>query len=138
MTNTVSITPYNKRLVRATFWMVESKADEAAEIFYTKLFEMSPELRPLFKGNMKDEGRRMMEMLSTVVKGLNTLDVLAPLVRNLGRRHLNYGIKSEHYNMAAAALMYSLKEELQENWNEEVESAWLEVYETVSDIMQSA
>lgn len=138
MTSTLSITPYNKKLVRATFWMVESKADEAAEIFYAKLFEMSPELRPLFKGNMREQGRRMMEMLSTLVKGLNTLDVLAPLVRSMGRRHLNYGIKTEHYNMAAAALMYSLKEELQENWNEEVESAWLEVYETVSDIMQSA
>lgn len=138
MTSTLSITPYNKKLVRATFWMVEPKADEAAEIFYTKLFEMSPELRPLFKGNMKEQGRKMIDMLSTLVKGLNTLDVLAPLVRNMGRRHVNYGIKTEHYHMAATALMYSLKEELQENWNEEVESAWLEVYETVSDIMQSA
>ncbi|UXX80400.1 globin domain-containing protein [Reichenbachiella carrageenanivorans] len=138
MTNTVSITPYNKRLVRATFWMVESKTDEAAKVFYSKLFEMSPELRPLFKGNMQMQGRKMMEMISTVVKGLNTLDVLAPLVRNMGRRHMTYGIRSEHYNMAAAALMYSLKEELKENWNEEVEAAWLEVYETLSDIMQSA
>ncbi|WP_422360909.1 globin domain-containing protein [Reichenbachiella sp.] len=137
MTNTTSITPYNKKLVRATFWMVESKADEAAEIFYTKLFEMSPELKPLFKGNMKEQGRIMMDMLSTLVKGLNTLDVLAPLVRSMGRRHMNYGIKTEHYNMAAAALMFSLKEELKENWNEEVESAWLEVYQAVSCIMQS-
>lgn len=138
MTTVTSITPYNKKLVRATFWMVEPKADEAAEIFYSKLFEMSPELRPLFKGDMKEQGRKMMEMVSTVVKGLNTLDVLAPLVRSMGRRHVNNGIRSEHYNLAAAALLYSLKEELKENWNEEVESAWLEVYETVSDIMQSA
>ncbi|WP_456459928.1 globin family protein [Reichenbachiella sp.] len=138
MTNTVSISPYNKKLVRATFWMVEPKADEAAEIFYSKLFEMSPELKPLFKGDMKQQGKLMIEMLATVVKGLNTLDVLAPLVRSMGRRHVNYGIKTEHYNMAATALMYSLKEELKENWNEEVESAWLEVYQTVSCIMQSA
>ncbi|MEO9803624.1 MAG: globin family protein [Reichenbachiella sp.] len=138
MTNTLSITPYHKRLVRATFWMVEPKADEAARSFYNKLFEISPELRPLFKGDMKDQGRKMIEMLATVVRGLNTLDVLAPLVRNMGRRHISYGVKSEHYHMAAAALLYSLKEELKENWNEEVEAAWLEVYETISDIMQSA
>lgn len=138
MNHTPAITSYNKKLVRATFWMVESKADHAARIFYDKLFEMDPGLKSLFKGDMKSEGKRMVEMLSTLVKGLNTLDVLAPLLRSMGRRYVNSGVRSEHYDMAIAALLYSLKEELQENWNEEVEAAWLEVYHAVSEIIQAA
>ncbi|MEO9966082.1 MAG: globin domain-containing protein [Reichenbachiella sp.] len=138
MTDTLSITPYHKRLVRATFWMVESKADNTAKVFYNRLFETSPELRPIMKANENSQGRAMIEMVSMLVKGLNTLEVLAPVVRNIGKRYSRYGLGVEHYNMAASALLYSFKGELRENWNEEVEAAWLEVHEKVSEILQTA
>ncbi|UXP31863.1 globin domain-containing protein [Reichenbachiella agarivorans] len=132
------ITLSEKQLVQESFALVAPIADKAAEIFYTKLFELDPELRPLFKGDITEQGKKLMAMLAAAVKGLDRLDTLVPVVQDLGRRHVGYGVKDEHYDTVAAALLYTLETGLGERWNNELKDAWVTVYTVLSSTMKAA
>lgn len=132
------ITPKQKELVQSTFAQVAPIAEQAAEIFYTKLFELAPEVKPLFKGSIKDQGRKLMTMLAAAVKGLDDLGALVPVVQDLGKRHVKYGVKDEHYDTVAAALLYTLETGLGDSWNDEVKEAWVAVYTVLATTMKDA
>lgn len=125
-------------LVQGTFDAVEPIADKAAELFYGKLFELDPELKPLFKGDMAEQGKKLMTMIGLAVRGLNNLEALVPAVQNLGVRHVDYGVKDEHYGTVGAALLWTLEQGLGEAFTEEVKQAWTEVYTVLADTMKSA
>ena len=72
-------------------------APAAAAMFYDQLFVLDPALRPLFKGDMAEHGRKLMSMIDTAVANLGKLDVIVPAVRELGRRHAGYGVRQAHY-----------------------------------------
>src|SRR5690349_14879551 len=80
------------QLVQSSFASVEPIADTAAALFYSRLFELDPSLRPLFKGNLVEQGHKLMSTLKLVVNGLTRLEALMPAVRTLGRRHTGYGV----------------------------------------------
>jgi len=125
-------------LVQGTFDKVEPIAAKAAELFYGKLFELDPELKPLFKGDMEEQGKKLMTMIGLAVRGLNNLEALVPAVQNLGVRHVDYGVKDEHYGTVAAALLWTLGQGLGEAFTDEVEAAWTEVYTVLADTMKAA
>ena len=85
------------KLVQSSFELVRPIADTAAHIFYDRLFTLDPSLRPMFKGDMAAQGRMLMSVLGVAVKGLTDLDALAPVLRGLGARHVDYGVRDEHY-----------------------------------------
>lgn len=90
----MSITLEQKKLVQETWEKVVPIAETAAELFYGRLFEIDPELKPLFKNaDMKEQKMKLLQMLGMAVKGLDNLDQLVPAVENLGRRHVGYGVK---------------------------------------------
>lgn len=124
--------------VQSTFAMVEPIADKAAELFYGKLFELDPELKPLFKGDMTEQGEKLMKMIGIAVRGLTNLDSIVPAVQNLGARHVGYGVKDEHYDTVAAALLWTLETGLGDAWTEEVKGAWVEVYTLLATVMKEA
>lgn len=124
--------------VQTTFAKVEPIAPTAAELFYNRLFELDPSLKPLFKGDMKEQGAKLMSMLSLAVRGLNDLDRLVPLVQNLGIRHVNYGVKDNDYQTVGAALLWTLEQGLGDDFTPEVKAAWAEVYGTLASVMQEA
>ena len=132
------ITPEQKALVQETFVSVAVISEQAAEIFYNKLFELDPSLKPMFKGDMKEQGRKLMAMLATAVKGLDDLETLVPAVQDLGRRHLTYGVEDAHYDTVAAALLYTLETGLGKAWNPKVQDAWTTVYVVLADTMKGA
>ncbi|WMJ73515.1 globin family protein [Cytophagaceae bacterium ABcell3] len=132
------MTERQKILVQKSFEKVEPISEIAAEIFYKKLFTLDPSLKPLFKGDMKEQGKKLMLMIKTAVKGLDDLDALVPAVQDLGRRHVGYGVKPDHYNTVGAALLATLKEGLGESFTEETEAAWAEVYSILSSTMLEA
>jgi nitric oxide dioxygenase len=115
-------------LVQYTFRMVAPIANVAAEMFYGRLFELDPSLRHLFKGDMKTQGRNLMQMLSVAVNGLHDLDGIVSAVHDLGKRHVGYGVKTEHYVTVGEALMWTLEKGLGSDFTPEVESAWRTVY----------
>ncbi len=125
-------------LVQGTFEKVVPIADKAAEIFYDKLFELDPKLKPLFKGDMKEQGAKLMTMIGTAVNGLNNLEAIVPAVQNLGRSHVGYGVEDSHYDTVGSALIYTLETGLGESFTSEVKDAWVEVYTLLATTMKDA
>jgi len=125
-------------LVQSTFKDVVPIADTAAEIFYDKLFELDPALKPMFKGDMKEQGAKLMSMIGTAVNGLNNLEAIVPAVQNLGKNHVGYGVKDSHYDTVANALLFTLDKGLGEKFTPEVKTAWTEVYTVLATTMKDA
>lgn len=113
-------------------------ADTAAEIFYAKLFELDPELKPLFSSDMKEQGRKLMTMITTAVRGLKNLDGIVGAVRDMGKRHVGYGVKDEHYVTVGTALIYTLGQGLGDAFDAETEEAWVATYTLLADTMKDA
>ncbi len=127
-----------KDLIQNSFELVKTISDKAAEIFYAKLFELDPSLKPLFKGDMKEQGRKLMAMIATAVKGLDKPVSIIGAVQDLGKRHVGYGVEDAHYETVGAALLYTLETGLGEHWNEEVKEAWTAVYVDLATTMKNA
>ena len=122
-------------LVQESFAVVETIADQAAALFYDRLFEIDPSTKPLFKGNMVAQGRKLMAVLKTAVIGLDKLDKLVPAVKVLGQRHHAYGVELKHYESVGNALLWTLKQGLQEALTPEVETAWAKTYGVLAEVM---
>ena len=132
------MSPESKKLVQESWKLVEPIADTAAELFYGRLFELDPSLRPMFRGDMKEQGKKLMQMLTVVVRGLDRLDQLVPAVEALGRRHAGYGVRDEHYGTVAAALLWTLEQGLGVAFTAPVKAAWTEAYTLLATVMQRA
>jgi hemoglobin-like flavoprotein len=132
------MTPAEKDLVQTTFAKVVPIADQAAALFYGRLFEMDPSLRPLFKTDLKEQGKKLMTMIGVAVKGLDTLDQLVPAVQNLGRRHAGYGVTDAHYDTVGGALLWTLEKGLGPDFTPDVKSAWTTVYTLLATTMKAA
>jgi len=132
------MTPQQIALVKGTWIKVQPIRDTAAELFYTKLFTLDPALKPLFKGDMKEQGRKLMAMISTAVNALDRLDTIVPAVQDLGRRHVKYGVKDAHYDTVAAALLWTLGQGLGDAFTGEVKDAWTQAYTVLATTMKDA
>jgi hemoglobin-like flavoprotein len=126
-----------KNLVQASFAQVAPIAEVAAELFYGHLFELDPSLKFLFRGDMKEQGRKLMQMLAFAVASLDRLQEILPAVRDMGRRHAGYGVTDEHYGTVAEALLWTLGKGLGDGFTPEVESAWVSVYTLLATAMKS-
>lgn len=132
------MTPKQVGLIKTTWDKVFPIADKAAELFYGKLFELDPDLKPLFKGDMVEQGKKLMMMINTVVKGLENLEELVPAVQDLGIRHAGYGVTDEHYDTVAEALLWTLGQGLGDDFTDEVKEAWTEAYVVLATTMKDA
>lgn len=132
------MTPRQLQLVQASWASVEPIAEGAAEIFYSKLFALDPSLRALFKGDMKEQGRKLMSMIGFAVKGLTRLEALLPGVQALGRRHAGYGVREKHYETVATALLWTLQQGLGGSFTTEVREAWATAYGLLASTMKDA
>ena len=126
------------KLVQDSWAKVVPISDQAAELFYGKLFELDPELKPLFKTDIKEQGKKLMQMINTAVNGLTRLDEIVGAVQAMGVRHKGYGVKDEHYATVATALLWTLGQGLGDDFTPEVEAAWVETYTLLSTTMKDA
>jgi hemoglobin-like flavoprotein len=125
-----------KELVQSSFAKVAPIAGQAADLFYNRLFEIDPSLRAMFPADMKEQKIKLMQMLTAAVKGLDNLETLVPVVRQLGARHTGYGVTEEHYGTVAAALLWTLEKGLGEAFTPETKEAWVVVYGILAATMQ--
>jgi hemoglobin-like flavoprotein len=130
--------PEQITLIQTSFAKVLPIADTAAALFYGRLFELDPSLKPLFKGDMHEQGRKLMTMIRVVVNGLNRLDQLVPAIQELGRRHAGYGVRADHYATVGAALLWTLGQGLGDQFTPEVEAAWTTAYTVLAETMRAA
>lgn len=132
------MTPKQVVLVKNSWSLVTPIADQAAELFYGKLFELDPELRTLFTGDMLLQGRKLMQMITTAVNSLDKLEAVLPAVEQLGERHAEYGVSDKDYDTVGAALLWTLQAGLGEEFTPEVKEAWTLTYNTLAGIMKTA
>lgn len=132
------MTPEQIELVKSSWAKVVPIADTAAELFYGKLFNLDPSLKPLFKGDMVEQGRKLMKMINTAVNSLDRLDAILPGVQQLGIRHIGYGVKDEHYDTVGTALLWTLEAGLGEAFTADTKVAWATVYGALADTMRTA
>jgi hemoglobin-like flavoprotein len=130
------MTPEQIEMVKASWRDVLPIRDQAAALFYTRLFELDPTLRQLFNGNMEEQGRKLMQMLNTVVQKLDRLNELLPQVRELAQRHVEYGVKDSDYDTVGSALMWTLGSGLGDAFTPDLSEAWATAYMALSDEMR--
>ena len=132
------MTPEQVTMVQSSFEKVAPIADKAADIFYDRLFEIAPEVRPMFAADMSRQKEVLMQTLGTAVQNLHQVETILPVVKELGVKHLGYGVKDEHYDTVGAALLYTLEKGLGDDWNDDLKAAWAETYGTVAGVMKDA
>jgi len=132
------MTPKQVELVQTTWAKCIPIADQAAALFYGRLFELDPNLRPLFKTDIKEQGKKLMQMITAAVRGLSDVPKLIPVVQDLGRRHVGYGVKDEHYATVGTALLWTLEKGLGADFTPEVKEAWTTTYTVLADTMKNA
>ena len=127
-------------LVQTSYQKVDAISEVAAGIFYTKLFELDPELKAtLFKHtDIKEQGKKLMNMIKMAVTGLSNLDKLVPAVQQLGQRHSGYGVEDRHYETVGGALVYTLGAGLGDQFDEELKEAWITCYTLLATTMKEA
>lgn len=133
----MTMTPTEKELVQSSWAQVEPIADTSADLFYGRLFEVDPALKPLFPEDMAEQKKKLMTTIGVAVRGLDDLGKLVPVLEQLGARHVNYGVKDEHYATVGGALLWTLKQGLGAAFTDEVKAAWTTVYGIVADTMQA-
>ena len=132
------MTPEQIILVRDSFAKVAPIAPAAAIMFYDRLFVLNPALRPLFKGDMTDQGRKLMAMIGTAVANLDRLGDIIPAVHALGRRHAGYGVDRRDYDTVASALLWTLEQGLGSDFTPATRDAWTSCYGVLSGEMKAA
>jgi hemoglobin-like flavoprotein len=122
-------------LIQQSFTKVAPISVKAAALFYGRLFEIAPEVKPLFRADMAEQGRKLMATLTVVVNGLANLETILPAASVLAKRHVGYGVKASHYAPVGAALLWTLEQGLGPAWTPELAAAWTAAYTTLSGFM---
>jgi hemoglobin-like flavoprotein len=132
------MTEEQQALIRDSFAKIAPSAEAVAAMFYGRLFELDPTLRPLFKGDMAAQGRKLMTMIATAVANLHQLNTVIPAVQHLGEQHLRYGVKDADYDTVGSALLWTLGQGLGDDFTPAMRQAWTECYVTLAGVMQAA
>jgi hemoglobin-like flavoprotein len=128
----------NIQLVQNSWQKVAAIGPQAAALFYENLFATDPALKPLFKGDLHAQGKKLIDMIGIAVNKLTELDVLVPVLQNLGKRHGGYGVQDFHYDTVGAALLKTLGQGLGQDFTAEVKAAWTNVYGVMAEVMKAA
>jgi nitric oxide dioxygenase len=131
------MTPDQIKLVQQSFSQVAPISDQAAKLFYDRLFEVAPTVKSMVPADMTEQRKKLMAMLAAVVGGLSDLASILPAASALAKRHVAYGAKAEHYPVVGAALLWTLEKGLGDGWTPEVANAWTIAYGTLSGFMIS-
>ena len=127
------------RLIEETWHAVTPMADQAASMFYDRLFEIDPDLRKLFaRVDLASQRKKLVQAISTVVGSLDRLEQVVPHLEQLGRNHATYGVEDAHYDTVGAALLWTLEKGLGDRWAPEVEAAWVAAYTLIANTMRNA
>lgn len=125
-------------LVQASFEKMRPIADQAAETFYKRLFEIAPHYRHMFKKDMSQQGAMLMSTLGLAVGSLKNLEAILPAVRSLGQRHAGYGVTAADYQPVAEAFLWTLEHYFGETFTPELQEAWVAAYTILAGVMIEA
>jgi hemoglobin-like flavoprotein len=125
-------------LVQHSFEKVEALGEKAAELFYAELFAIDPSLRQMFKGNMRQQHRKLLTALAMVIRSLHTPEKIIGPAQKLAVKHIDYGVEPIHYTYVGNALLRTLKKGLGSQFTSELQDAWVEAFRTLATVMKQA
>ena len=129
--------PSQVKLVQESFAKVAPISEQAAVVFYDRLFEVAPAVKAMFPADMTEQRKKLMGTLAAVVNGLSNLESILPAASALAKRHVGYGAKAEHYPVVGSTLLWTLEKGLGDAWTPDVAAAWTAAYGTLSGYMIS-
>ena len=133
------MTPMQQQMIRESWQSVEPIQEQAAGLFYGRLFELEPAIARLFRRtDMASQRKLLMQTLTVVVKSIDRLDQIVPAVEALGRRHAGYGVRPAHYATVGEALLWTLETGLGPAFTPPVREAWTIAYTTLATVMIDA
>jgi hemoglobin-like flavoprotein len=132
------MTPEQVSIVQESWKKLVPIAEQAAALFYGRLFELDPELKPMFKTDLVSQGRKLTSMINTAVVNLHRVESIVPAVQALGRRPVGYGVKESNYDTVGAALLWTLEQGLGADFDDGAEAAWAEAYGILATAMKDA
>lgn len=132
------MTPQQISLIQASWASVAPIQDTAAALFYQRLFALDPAVKPMFKGDMQSQGKKLMQALGFIVNSLTRLDELVPVAQDMAKRHVGYGVQAQHYDTVGVALLWTLEQGLGSAFTDEVKTAWATAYGTLAGVMKEA
>jgi hemoglobin-like flavoprotein len=130
------MSPEQVQQVQQSYARLSPMADQVAELFYARLFELDPSLRKLFRGDIKRQGMMLMSMIGAAVRGLSDANALIPVLTALGRRHTGYGVVEAHYVTVGQALVWTLEKGLGAAFTAEMRNAWVAAYTLMATVMK--
>lgn len=131
------VTPREISLIKSSFRQISPIADHAGVIFYARLFELDPSLRSTFLGDIGAQGSNMMQSVGFIVFSLDQLEVILPVLRQMGLRHLEYHLSDEQYEVFCEALLWTLHRCLREEFTVETRDAWAKGYWLLAETIKT-
>ena len=131
------MTPEQIKLVQQSFAQVAPISEQAAVLFYARLFDVAPSVKAMFPADLSEQRRKLMATLAVVVNGLGNLESILPAASALAKRHVGYGARPEHYPVVGSTLLWTLEKGLGDAWTPETAAAWTAAYGTLSGYMIS-
>jgi len=132
------VTPEQIKIIKLTFSQAVTNKDAVGRMFYDRLFAVAPEARALFKGDIDDQSRKLMDTLALAVGMLRDMPTLIPTLETLAVRHVAYGVKDEHYDLVGQVLLWTLEQGLGPAFTSDAKAAWTALYGTVAGVMRKA
>ena len=132
------MTPDQVQIIKSTFAEVLKIKDKAGLLFYERLFAIAPETKPLFKGDIAEQSRKLMDTLALAIGMLRDMPTLVQTLQTLALRHVQYGVKNEHYDKVGASLLWTLEQGLGPAFTPKAREAWTALYAAVAKIMMDA
>ena len=130
--------PEQIKIILLTFSQVAGNKDRVGQIFYDRLFAIAPETRPMFKGDMAEQSRKLMDTLALAIGSLRDMPSLVATLESLAVRHVAYGVRDEHYDKVGEALIWTLEKGLGEAFTHDAREAWTTLYSAIAQIMRKA
>lgn len=132
------MTPLRIKMVQDSFRQVVPMSAQAAAMFYDRLFEIAPEVRPLFPTDLAEQKKKLMTMLAIAVHNLHHVDTISAAVQALAKRHVGYGVTAAHYEPVGHALIWTLGKGLGGDFTPELKEAWIATFAMISAVMTTA
>ena len=124
------------RHLRESVALLPTEDRTPVDEFYRRLFELAPEVRPMFKLEMDLQAKKFADMLAWMIAHLEQPDDLCKELRALGARHRDYGVAIDQYAPVGSALIWMFQHTLGDRFTSEMEEAWLEAYAFISFEME--
>ena len=132
------MTPEQLQMIRLTFIQMMGRKMEAGRLFYDRLFSIAPDTRPMFRGDMDVQARKLMDTLALAIGSFRDMSSLTPILETMAVRHVGYGVRDEHYERVGEALLWTLGQILGPAFTPHVRAAWTTLYNTIADVMREA